>query len=518
MHRRLTGIYLALLVVTTLGLALPLGLAVVDRESNRMLLDRTADAASFSSLAENAVLTGQARTITGELEIYEQTFGISTVLIDSDANVVASSSPQLTLAQLQSAAGESSQQPAEQVLAALAGVRQEHEGRLWPWTSNDLLVAEPVNDSGETIGAVVTSSPTAAVTRSMWIQWAVIAAAVLAVLALGALAARPISRWVLRPVTELTQTVEAVRGGDLGARVSAVDGPGELKQLGSAFNEMSATIQQILDRQRSFVAYAGHQLRNPLAAVRLRVESLGEGLSGQQLQAHTVVLEELDRLTRTCQGLLSLALSADAELDRVQIDIAYTAARRHEAWLPIAEQLGAHIERDIATGLRVRTLEHTVEQTLDVLIDNALKFGGRGVTVRIAASRLPSDEVEIAVEDDGPGLPDELLQDAVIPFWRRESAEEGVPTAAQGTGLGLSAVVSLLELDGGSLSLHPRSPHGTRALIRLKGPAAHAGDPLWPDDSSPAPLGEAAPAELRWLHARSAAEPPGEPGPDGPAN
>lgn len=473
MHRRLVGVVLALLVVATLGLALPLAYAVVDRESHQMLLDRTADAARLSSLAENAVLTGQVQGITAELETYDQIFGISAVVLDAEAEVVATSSPELTLAEVQAASGESAQEPAEQVLAALAGVRQEPGGRIWPWSTDQMLVTEPVNDSGETIGAVVTSSPTTAVTRSMGIQWAIIAAAVAATLLLGALASRPISRWVLRPVAQLTQTVEAVRGGDLGARVSAVQGPGELRQLASAFNEMNETIEQILHRQRTFVAYAGHQIRNPLAAVRLRVESLGQDGEPQQ----EAVLEELDRLNRTCQGLLSLALSEDAELDRVTVDTAATAARRQYAWLPIADQLGARIELEIPDELTVRTLEHTVEQTLDVLIDNAFKFGGEDVTVRISGERRNADHVRIVVEDDGPGLPQQMLQEAVIPFWRRSDAEHEVPTAAQGTGLGLSAVVSLLELDNSTLSLQPRSPHGISAVINFYGPAARSDEP-----------------------------------------
>lgn len=488
MQQRLTGIYLALLVVATLGLAVPLALAVVERESQEMVFDRTSDAARFSSLASNAVLTGQTEGLTSELEVYGQIFDIDVLVLDSQAEPVAGSSPDLTLAGLQGSAGETAGGPDERVLAALAGVRHESEDIVWPWAADRMLVAEPVNDSGETIGAVVMASPTDALTRSMRIQWAVIAAGLLLILGLGALVANPISRWVLRPVAELGRAADAVRQGELGVQVSTDEGPGELKQLGEAFNQMSATIEEILHRQRSFVAYAGHQIRNPLAVVRLRVESLGVDLPAEQLPAHWMALEELDRLNRTCEGLLNLAVSADVEQHRVYIDIAEVAGQRRDAWLPIAEQLEAEIELDIPEGLGAALLEHTLDQVLDVLIDNALKFGGQGVTVRLTAYSSGDSATEVVVADDGPGLPRQMLEEAVVPFWRREihpdrsvapqpppGSDPGTESpdyeAAKGMGLGLSAVVSLLELDQGTLTLHQRHPHGIRAVIRLETPA-----------------------------------------------
>lgn len=487
MQQRLTGIYIALLVVATLGLAVPLAFAVVESETQEMVFDRTGDAARFSSLAGNAVLTGQTERLTAELEVYGQIFGIDVLVLDTAAEPVAASRAELSLADLQDSAGEPLAEPGEAVLAALAGVRQESQDSVWPWSAERMLVAEPVTDSAETIGAVVLAAPTDAVRRAVEIQWAIITAGLVLILGLGVLVANPISRWVLRPVAELGRAADAVRQGQLGIQVSTDDGPGELKQLGEAFNQMSATIEEMLHRQRSFVAYAGHQIRNPLAVVRLRVETLGVDLPDDQLPAHQMALEELDRLNRTCEGLLNLAVSTEVEQHRIYVDIAEVAAQRRQAWLPIAEQLGAEIEVDVPTDLGAVLLEHTVDQVLDVLIDNALKFGGTGVNVRLSAYST-EEAIEIRVRDDGPGLPQEMLEEAVVPFWRREASPTGtageqpassssVPSAtaeydaAKGTGLGLSAVVSLLELDRGTLALRPRQPHGIEAVIRLAHPS-----------------------------------------------
>lgn len=498
MQRRLTGIYLALLVVATLGLAVPLAFAVVEGETQEMVFDRTGDAARFSSLAGNAVLTGQTERLTAELEVYGQLFGIDVLVLDTAAEPVTASRPDLSLADLQNSAGEPMAEPGEAVLAALAGVRLESPDPVWPWTTDRMLVAEPITDSAETIGTVVLAAPTDAVRRAVGIQWGIIAAGLLLILGLGALVAQPISRWVLRPVAELGRAADSVRRGQLGLQVSTDDGPGELKQLGEAFNQMSATVEEMVHRQRSFVAYAGHQIRNPLAVVRLRVETLAVGLPDDQLGAHQMALEELDRLNRTCEGLLNLAVAPEMEQHRVYVEIAEVTAQRRRAWLPIAEQLGAEIEVDVPVDLGAVLLEHTVDQVLDVLIDNALKFGGTGVSVRLSAHRT-EEAIEILVSDDGPGLPQEMLEEAVVPFWRRENSAPGTPgepassrsapsasaeyDAAKGTGLGLSAVVSLLELDHGTLLLRPRQPQGIEAVIRLAHPQTPAGEQVSPDDN-----------------------------------
>lgn len=476
MHRRLTAIYFTLLVVATLGLAVPLSVAVVDRATHTLVMDRTADAARFASLSENAILTGQVDSTVAELSIYEQLYGIRAVVLDADARLVAASSPEVTLRVVQEAAGfdpEEAALPGETVMTALAGLRQESEPRIWPWSTRQLLIAEPINTGDETVGVVVSASPTGDLRHSILLQWLIIVAGVALILVVGVWAARPLSQWVLRPVARLADAAQDISHGRLDARVSELDGPGELKHLAHAFNQMSATITEILDRQRHFVAYASHQIRNPLAGVRLRVEALGAALPPERLPAHRAALEELDRLTRTCEGLLNLARAADVEPEKVLVTLHAVALQRQRAWEPVAARRGARVEVEVPEDLAVHTVEHTLDQTLDVLIDNALKFGGDGVTVTLRARRLTEGTVELIVDDDGPGIPAELLEQALVPFWRNGTARDAAGLdVAGGAGLGLSIVVTLLELDEGTLTLETRFPHGLRAVVRL--PAATA--------------------------------------------
>jgi signal transduction histidine kinase len=463
MRRRVVTVYVALLVAACLGLAVPLCGSIAARGTSEMLLDRINDTARFAGLAEPSVLTGTEDTLAGELTAYDRLYGITAVVVDQHGTVVASSREGVTLADL---APRGDGEMPEAVRTALAGNRMGADSVVYPWQEGPLVVAEPIGRSGETVGAAVTASPTGALRRATLGQWAMAWTAAAGLLVVGIAAARPLTRWILRPIDDLEEATRAVSGGSLDARVPTAAGPVELRRLGESFNRMADTIAAMLESQRTFVAYAGHQVRNPLAALRLRVDSLGRHLPPEGAQEHRLALDEVDRLTRVCDSLLTLARTEDAEHATVVEEVALVAAERVESWRPIAERAGAALECDAPEGVRVRCVEGTLDQALDALIDNALKFGGAGVriVVRVHAAVRGEDGteyVDVHVVDDGPGLPEDQLGSATRPFWR--DGHDGVG----GSGLGLSIVVTLLELQGATLELRPARPHGIDARIRL---------------------------------------------------
>jgi signal transduction histidine kinase len=463
MRRRVVTVYVALLVAACLGLAVPLCGSIAARGTSEMLLDRINDTARFAGLAEPSVLTGTEDTLAGELTAYDRLYGITAVVVDQHGTVVASSREGVTLADL---APRGDGEMPEAVRTALAGNRMGADSVVYPWQEGPLVVAEPIGRSGETVGAAVTASPTGALRRATLGQWAMAWTAAAGLLVVGIAAARPLTRWILRPIDDLEEATRAVSGGSLDARVPTAAGPVELRRLGESFNRMADTIAAMLESQRTFVAYAGHQVRNPLAALRLRVDSLGRHLPPEGAQEHRLALDEVDRLTRVCDSLLTLARTEDAEHATVVEEVALVAADRVESWRPIAERAGAALECEAPEGVRVRCVEGTLDQALDALIDNALKFGGAGVriVVRVHAAVRGEDGteyVDVHVVDDGPGLPEDQLGSATRPFWR--DGHDGVG----GSGLGLSIVVTLLELQGATLELRPARPHGIDARIRL---------------------------------------------------
>lgn len=464
-------VYLTLLVLAGLGLAVPLCSTLAARATADLVLDRTNDAARFAGLAEQAVVSGAPGIMANELQAYREVYGIDGLIIDREGGVVAGSRPGLSLGEMGGPGWTSEDGLPAGVLAALAGNRVGAEGTLWPWTWGPLVVVEPIGSGGEVVGAVVTASPTAAVHRATLLQWGGVVLGVLLLLAAGISAAAPLTRWVLRPIADLEQATVAISRGSLDTRVPVADGPAELQHLADSFNEMADTITSLMERQRTFVAYAGHQVRNPLAALRLRMEALGEQVQEPHRQAHRMALDEVDRLARTCDSLLTLAQADDAPIETVEVDVGDVVRRRLRGWQPIAERSAATLAGSAQDGLVVRCADGMLDQALDALIDNALKFGGRGVRVAVDAGPVESELVEVRVRDDGPGLPTEQLRRGVEPFWRGEPDGGGrhpaLHHAAGGSGLGLSIVVTLLELHGGRLLLEPAQPHGVLARIQL---------------------------------------------------
>lgn len=454
MRRRVTTVYVTLLVVTCLGLALPLCGSIAARGTSEMLLDRINDTARLSGLAEPSVLTGSVGTLSGELTAYDELYGVAGVVLDRDGGVVASSRTGLDGTGLEEVVGGTPAELPVEVRTALAGSRSGAETVVWPWNTGPLVVAEPIG-SGETVGAVVTASPTEGLRRAILLQWLGVWVVALSVLVAGIVAAGPLTRWVLRPIDDLDEATRAVSEGSLDARVPAGDGPLELRRLGESFNRMADTIASMLESQRTFVAYAGHQVRNPLAALRLRVESLGRHLSEAGTREHRLALDEADRLARICDSLLTLARTEDSGHSLVEEEVREVAEDRVAAWQPVAERAGARLECEGGGTATVHCVEGTLEQALDALIDNALKYGGTGARIRV----LVEAPATVRVVDDGPGLPAEQLAEATRPFWR-----DGGPG---GSGLGLSIVVTLLEMQGGSLTLGPADPHGIDARVNL---------------------------------------------------
>lgn len=482
MRQRVMTVYVTLLIIAGIGLAGPLSVVLAARASATMVADRTTDAARFAGLAETSVVIGAAGVMASELAVYQDLYGIEAVVVDVDGALIAASADGVDLWRLTGSASPQVSAPSERrdlpehVRSALAGTRTTAQGTIWPWQRDPLLVAEPVVSGGEVIGVVVTASPVGAVQRSILLQWAVALAGVLALLAAGVAAAGPLTRWVMRPIEELDAATTEISQGDLRARVEVDTGPPELRRLGHSFNTMAHTITDLVTRQRTFVAYAGHQVRNPLAALRIRVEGLGIDLHGAAKEEQLQALEEVDRLTRTCDSLITLARADPERIERVPTDVDVVIERRITAWKPIAGRAqavlrAAEIRR--THPLIVPCIDGTLEQVLDALIDNALKFGGGGVTVTVEAVDL-GGRVEVRVSDDGPGLSSQQFEHAVRPFWRADGRASaggdnavGSSTAAGGSGLGLSVVVTLVNLQDGELSLRPRDPEGMVAVLRL---------------------------------------------------
>ncbi|WP_213455174.1 sensor histidine kinase [Rhizomonospora bruguierae] len=478
MRQRLAAIYVLLLLLVLAALEVPLAISLANRDTERMTVDRLADASRFATLAEPALRTGDTADIRGELLRYDELYDIAAIVIDVDRHAVLTSRPDFD--PLREGAGP---QVPRAIERALAGEQVGGEGTVWPWGNRTLVVASPVGSGGEVLGAVVTVSPTDRLRAAVRVSWLkLLAVGMLAVVA-GIAVASILARWTLKPVVELDATVHRITAGNYGARVPPGLGPPELQRLTVAFNEMADTVTDALERQRAFVAQASHQLRNPLTALRLRVEDLGEELTSQAAaQEHRLALEETERLGDVLDGLLALARTERGQHRLAVVDASATVAARVAAWQPLAAQRRIGLAADPAPPVWVRVVTTGLDQALDALIDNALKFADAGARVRVSV-RPADGGADVHVIDDGPGLSDERRARAPERFWRAPTSQN-----VEGAGLGLPIVAALMEASGGRLDLLPVRPHGLDARLWLPAAKPPAAKP--PAAEPPAPVGD----------------------------
>jgi signal transduction histidine kinase len=444
--------YVGLLAVVVLGLAVPLALALAGRAAQSMYIDRLNDAARFTSLAEPAIRSDRTQTLQAELRRYDESFGIGAAVVGRDGAVRLASRPGVDVA------GRA------ELDLALAGRQAGLQRTYWPWQSDPMVVAMPIDHDGEVIGAVITVSPTTALRLQTGRSLAILASVGLLILALGLAAADPLTSWLLRPVERLDLAAEALAEGHLARRVDVDSGPPELRRLSATFNQMADRIAVLLQRQREFVSYASHQLRTPLATLRLAVENLDDAVAAAGRDDYESVTQEIGRLGALCDALLSYAraeVTAEFDADR-PVEAVTIVERRLALWRAVAERAGIRLVRAGCQHARVRAAEQALDQVVDALVSNAVKYAGRGAQVVVAVERPTPDWVDVHVVDDGPGMTSDDLARAGEAFWRH-----GRHRDIAGAGLGITIVDALVNASGGLFELRAAEPHGLHAWIRL---------------------------------------------------
>ncbi|MBI1376550.1 MAG: HAMP domain-containing protein [Frankiales bacterium] len=377
------------------------------------------------------------------------------VVVDQDGTVVAHTDP--------SRIGEDFVTNRPEIAMALAGQDPKSGGERSSETLGQTLYyfAVPVRYGSTVIGAVRLSYPASQVEDSISSTVHGIELAALITLVCAGLIALLVASYATDRIRRLRDAAELIAEGDLTAR-AAVAGGGELEELATSFNTMAERVQGVVDSQRGFAGDASHQLRTPLTALRLRLESAAEQIPPDA--AATVQLDaardEIDRLQRLIDGLLVLARADNRDQQTVPVDITAVAADRVEAWQALADERSVRIELD-APGMAVaQVVPSAAEQIIDNYVDNALGVVPEGSRIIVSVRSEPGG-VLIFVDDEGPGLPPEDRERAFDRFWR--GTQDG-----QGSGLGLAVVASLAQAGGGSVWLAESPLGGLRAAARLR--------------------------------------------------
>ncbi|MDA7415088.1 ATP-binding protein [Xenophilus arseniciresistens] len=248
-------------------------------------------------------------------------------------------------------------------------------------------------------------------------------------------------RRLLRPLEEAATRIAAKSPQDLSA-VDAQGLPRELRPIVDALDALLMRLGQALESERRFTADAAHELRTPLAALRMRVQLAQR--ESRLPDAHLAQLRaDVDRCTALVESLLALTrLEPQAQpLLREPVDLAELLDTLAPALPPPP---AAHLQRALAVA-RVPAVPTLLASALRNLIANAVHYGPPGVTVRVESGALPGGGVRIAVRDDGPGVPPDQRARLGERFFRV------LGTGRPGNGLGLSIVARIAALHGAPL-------------------------------------------------------------------
>ena len=283
---------------------------------------------------------------------------------------------------------------------------------------------------------------------------------------IAVLLVRPALGWSLRPLSRLRGAVEA-RDGRAAPDLSPLETgplPLELRPLATAFDRLLAQLDTATAATRRFTADASHQMRTPLAVLKVQVALARRGSS----EALDEIADASARLERLLTQLLALARAeeagASAPLERVDLrEVAVRVISRH-----IGQAIDADVELQLeaeAGPVMVTGHRTLIVEIVGNLVDNGIRYNRRGgmVTVAIApAGDVPGDDVTLSVRDDGPGIP-RADRDRVFDRFIRLEAGDG----AEGSGLGLAVVRSAATRIGATIALEDAAPG---LIVRLRFP------------------------------------------------
>jgi signal transduction histidine kinase len=331
-------------------------------------------------------------------------------------------------------------------------------------------------------GIVQLSIPLAPLTREIRRTWLWLLTAGGVILAVTSLVSLGLAYQVTEPIRHLTTVTDAIAGGKLEQRVTPA-GPDEVARLGRTLNRMAAYVQGMLARQQAFVAHAAHELRSPLASLRLRLEMVQcHGPTNLDLtQRYLQQMEhDVDHLQRLVDHLLALASLDEGVVPALTpVDLAPLLHELAEALTPLAQAAGVRVRVDVPAHLpAVLANADAIRMIVRNLLDNAITYtppsglvtlqatiaDHPGETARARAQDVQPSSLVVHVMDTGPGIPPDHLPHIFERFYRVDTARA---RRRGGAGLGLALVRAATEAQGGSVTVASTMDVGSTFTVRL---------------------------------------------------
>ncbi len=274
------------------------------------------------------------------------------------------------------------------------------------------------------------------------------------------------SRQLTRRLGSLQAAIRGVREGAYNRR-AILSGHDEFTQIAGEFNDLVDRLQETESARRQFVSDASHELKTPLAAIRLLTDSILQNENMDNATAMEFVSDigqEAERLSRITEDLLRLTrLDSGVAEAAHPVEVAPVLERAVRMLRPVAEEKGVELLIVCISGAAVLATEGELHQILYNLAENAIKYNRPGGRVRVKAEPAEESTV-ITVEDNGIGIPPEELSNVFKRFYRVDKARS---RAAGGTGLGLSIVSDTVSRRGGAIRAENVPGGGTRFIVTM---------------------------------------------------
>ncbi len=325
--------------------------------------------------------------------------------------------------------------------------------------------AMPIMQYGQPIGCVYISDvdpDQGSIIRALETNILRISVGVEAVLVLFSLLFGMISS---RKMRQILVSMNKAREGEYSYKIQRIKGADEYSRLAREFNRLTDRLQSSEQAQRQFVSDASHELKTPLASIKL----LSDSIMQNEMDADTMrefvadIGNEADRLTRLAQKLLAISKAEVVKQEHEVVDLSQTIGKVFKMLVSLADQREIRLVSNMEKDCTVMTVEDDMYQILFNLVENAIKYNQDGGLVHVRLNRQ-GDDVVVSVQDTGIGIPADAVEHIFERFYRVDKARS---RQAGGSGLGLSIVRELVERNYGEISVARGEESGTVFTVRF---------------------------------------------------
>ena len=267
-----------------------------------------------------------------------------------------------------------------------------------------------------------------------------------------------------RKMRRILDSMEQVGQGEYDRKIQ-MSGQDEFGRMAREFNRLTDRLQVSEQAKRRFVSDASHELKTPLAAIKL----LSDSVLQNDMDAVTMrefvadIGSEADRLTRLAEDLMAISKAESVQKEHEVVDLAQTIGKVFNMLVPLADQRQIRLTSNMEKDCTVLTVEDDMYQIIFNLVENAIKYNHDGGLVRVGLTRQEEDVI-LVVEDTGVGIPEDARAHIFERFYRVDKARS---RQAGGSGLGLSIVQELVQRNYGEITLEQRQEGGSRFIVSL---------------------------------------------------